>query len=295
MEKNNKNNKNDFYNAEYNPRLRASDHQAVMQGWKQKSALARSQVKCSIDLRYGAGDGETIDVFPAVSGLKAGKDNSSGTPVLVFIHGGYWRGLDKSDFSFLAPPFADKAAAVFMPNYALAPRVSIEHIVEQTAASVEWIYENAGLYGGDPERIFISGHSAGGHLAAMMMIRGRPGRKGTPLSRIIKGGLSISGIYDLSPLIHAGFLKDDLKLDDARAAALSPVNYEPSGTALFQTCVGGDESEEFHRQNKMIREKWHKIFAGDIPMPGCSHFSIMDEAANPQSLLFKGLENMIFI
>ena len=187
----------EFLNNEYNPRLRVPDHLSVMQGWKKKSSHARKHSDCELDIRYGEDKNGTIDIFfPRI------REDS---PLLFFIHGGYWRGLDKGDFSFLAPPFTETGASVFMPNYALAPSVSISRITDQVAEALEWTYLNAGKYGGNPDRIFIAGHSAGAHLAVMMMTEGRKGSRGIPLNQIVKGCVAISGIYDLAPLVYAGF------------------------------------------------------------------------------------------
>ncbi|MCP5515406.1 MAG: alpha/beta hydrolase [Spirochaetales bacterium] len=275
----------EFLNNEYNPRLRVPDHLSVMHGWKKKSAQARKHSDCELDARYGEEKNETIDIFyPSVRG---------DAPVLFFIHGGYWRGLDKGDFSFLAPPFTESGAAVFMPNYALAPSVSIAQITDQVAGALEWTYLNAGEYGCNPDRIFIAGHSAGAHLAVMMMTSGRKSGRGIPLSQIVKGCAAVSGIYDLSPLVYTGFLKDDLKLDEKTAAEVSPVNMRPAGGAPLYTCVGGSESGEFLRQTAMLREKWKEVLKGDIPMPGYNHFNIVDAVSDPGSPLFKVIHEML--
>jgi arylformamidase len=268
----------DFYNNEYNPRVRAPQHETIKIGWQTRSAAARQKLSAHLDLRYGAGAGETIDVFPA---------KNSGSPVFVFIHGGYWRGLDKSDFSFLAPSLIGAGAAVFMPNYALAPKVSVEHIVRQVISAVWWIYKNAETYGGDPRRIVVAGHSAGAHMAALLMAVAWPTWQGAAAPEVIQSVLAISGVYDLRPLVHASFLNDDLKLDEARAANLSPALLSPTGSARVWTCVGGEESAEFHRQNALIAAQWPQKFGGDIAMPGFNHFDVVDELENPESPLYR--------
>jgi arylformamidase len=266
----------DFYNNEYNPRVRAPQHEAIKLGWQRKSAVAREAGLAQLDIRYGAGDGETIDIFPA---------RKSGSPVFVFIHGGYWRGLDKSDFSFLAPTLIDAGAAVFLPNYALAPMVSVEHIVHQVISAVWWIHKNAETYGSNPGHIVVAGHSAGAHMAALLMAVTWPTWQGAKAPEVIRSVLGISGIYDLRPLVHASFLNADLKLDEARAAKLSPALLKPTGSARLWTCVGGDESAEFHRQNTLIATQWAQNFGGDIAMPGFNHFDVVDELASPGSPL----------
>ena len=129
-------------------------------GGPQSSALARSQLRGQLDVRYGEQPGEALDVFAA---------RQPNSPVLVFIHGGYWRALDKSDVSFVAPAFVDAGAMVVVPNYALCPAVTIETIALQLTRALAWAWRHAAEHGGDPQRIAVAGHSAGGHLAAMML------------------------------------------------------------------------------------------------------------------------------
>ena len=189
---------------------------------------------------------ERLDYFPT---------QREAAPLLVFIHGGYWRSLDKSDFSWLAPPFIQHGVALALLNYGLAPATAIEDIVRQQLRALAWLYRNGDRLGFDPERIVVAGHSAGAHLTAMMMAALWPvyDRELPPL--LVKGGLGISGIYDLAPLVHAPFVNVDLRLDERRADALSPVHLPPATSAPLITAVGGLESSEFRRQTTLDRPR----------------------------------------
>src|SRR5437868_4397919 len=144
-----------WLDRQYNNRARIPEHPQIFERWHKASAAARDGLAGELDLRYGDLPGETIDVFPAAE---------ANAPVLVFIHGGYWRSLDKSDVSFVAPTFVNAGATVVLPNYALCPAVGIETIALQMVAALAWVWRNAGGFNGDRERIVVAGHSAGGHL-----------------------------------------------------------------------------------------------------------------------------------
>ena len=263
--------------AQYNNRARVADHAAVLSRWAQASALVREQSLAHLDLRYGPGEGETLDVFPTAAPR---------APVLVFIHGGYWRSLDKSDHAFVAPSFTADGAMVVVPNYALCPAVSIEHIVLQTARALAWVWHHAAEFGGDPARIALAGHSAGGHLATMLLsCRWKEIDDALPLQPV-SGALSISGLYDLEPLRHTPFLQADLKLTPASVARLSPAFFpRPKGARLHAT-VGLDESDEFRRQNLLIRDVW-----GPTAVPVCetlpasNHFTVLHSLVDPAGRL----------
>jgi arylformamidase len=269
----------DFYNQEYNPRLSVVNHLDIMQGWQTKSELARASSQCLLDVAYGPDQDEKLDLFLA---------SQKGAPCLLFIHGGYWRASDKSEFSFIAKAFVQAGANVFVINYGLAPRLQLEEIVLQIQRATEWVRDHATQYDADATKIYMTGHSAGGHLASMMTTiepdSPRP---------MIQGVLSISGLYDLTPLVSASFLNTVLKLDITRAQALSPVLKKSNPKIPFWTCVGGDESSEFHRQNQMIAQAWPDNFQADIPMPGHNHFDLMDALAQPSSEIHKAIVRMI--
>ena len=267
-----------WLDAQYDNRARVPDYAQFLSKWAQASELARQGApRAQLDLRYGAGAGETLDVFPADKPL---------APVLIFIHGGYWRALDKSDVSFVAPSFNADGALVVVPNYALCPAVSIEHITLQLAHAVAWVWRHAAGFGGDPSRIAVAGHSAGGHLAAMMLCcRWKELAADLP-AQPLAGALSISGLYDLEPLRHTPMLQGDLRLTPASVARLSPAFFpRPKGTKLFTT-VGLDESDEFLRQNSLIRDVW-----GPTAVPVCetvagaNHFTVLGGLANPSHRL----------
>jgi len=265
-----------WLDAQYNNRARVPDHAAVMARWAHASALARSGAAgVQLDLRYGDGAGETLDIFPAAE---------PNAPVLVFIHGGYWRGLDKADHSFVAPSFNADGAAVVLPNYALCPAVSIEHITLQMAAAVAWVWRHAAQFGGDPSRIALVGHSAGGHLAAMLLCCRWKEMDDELPAQPVSGALSLSGLYDLEPLRHTPMLQADLQLSPSSVARLSPAFFpRPKGAKLY-AAVGLDESDEFLRQNTLIRDVWGPTA---VPVcetvPGSNHFTVLNQLANPRS------------
>jgi len=181
---------------------------------------------------------------------------------------------------------------VAVVNYDLCPKVAMDEIVRQMLRASRWLWLNAGKYGIDQDRLYVSGHSAGGHLAAMLMCALWPQLDARLPKNLWKGSLAISGIYDLRPLLEVDFLQADLRLDPALALRVSPAFLPTATRAPVMTCVGGDESSEFLRQNALLGERWGSVFAGDIPMPGANHFSVMDGFAEPSSALFQGARRL---
>ncbi len=268
-----------WLDSQYNNRLRVPTCGDILARWTEASALARSVSPAMLDVPYGSGAGETLDVFPAAP-------SAGGAPVLIFLHGGYWRSLDKSDHSFVAPSFTADGAMVVVPNYALCPSVDIGHITLQLAAAVAWTFRHAAAYGGDPSRIALAGHSAGGHLAAMLLsCRWKDFADDLPVQPLA-GALSISGLYDLEPLRHTPYLQPDLRLNPASVARLSPAFFpRPKGTRLY-AAVGLDESDEFLRQNRLIRDVWGPTA---VPVcetvPGANHFTVLNSLVDPAGRL----------
>jgi arylformamidase len=165
--------------------------------------------------------------------------------------------------------------------------------VKQILLAIAWLWHHGASYGANPGRLYVAGHSAGGHLTAMMLAaRWNTYMPALPYN-LVKGGLALSGIYDLEPLVQAPFVNQDLKLDRMLAHRLSPVTMPPATSAPFYTSVGGDESDEFKRQNALIASVWRNAFSGDIPMHGHNHLTVVEELANPDSDLFKCALNMM--
>jgi arylformamidase len=156
-----------------------------------------------------------------------------------------------------------------------------------------WLWLHAEEYGMDEERLYVSGHSAGGHLAAMMMAAVWPAFDKRLPKDLFKGGLAISGIYDMRPMVQVDWLNGDLRLDEAQALKVSPAFLPAATRAPVMTCVGGDESSEFHRQNALLGERWRGAFAGDIRMPGMHHFSVVGGLADQSSALFSGARKLM--
>jgi arylformamidase len=273
-----------FLSREYNNRELFPDHPRHFERWAEMSGRARATMTCHLDLAYGAAPGEMLDIFPARKG-----DGS----VLMFIHGGYWRSLDKRDFSFLAPAWVDAGVSLVVVNYALCPAVSIERIVQQMLSASAWLYRHAEEYGMDEDRLYVSGHSAGGHLAAMMLAALWPVADDSLPRDLYKGAVAVSGVYDLRPLVQVDWINGDLRLDEESALRVSPAYLPPATRAPLTLAVGGLESSEFKRQNALLAQRWKPVLAGNIAMPGTDHFTVVDGLADPANALFAGAKRMM--
>ena len=265
-----------WLDSQYNNRLRVPDFAQIVARWTESSARARETLRTHLDVAYGDAASDKLDIFPAAQ---------SGAPVLVFVHGGYWRSLDKSDHSFIAPSFVDAGVNVVVPNYALCPAVTIDEIALQTARAVAWTWRHIAAFGGDPARISVVGHSAGGHLAAMMLsCRWKLLGDDLP-AQLLSTAMGISGLYDLEPLRHSPYLQGDLRITPATVRRASPAFF-PRPKGKFFAVAGLDESAEFLRHNGLIRDAWGPT---SVPVcetvPGRNHFSIIDSLTDPAGRL----------
>jgi arylformamidase len=273
-----------YYSAQYNARASIPDHPQIFARWAADSAHFRRTTSAILDIPFGEAAEERLDLFPV---------HKRDAPLLVFIHGGWWRSLDKSDFSMVAQAYTKAGFNVALTNYTLAPAATIEQIVCQQLKALAWLYRHARAYDMDPDRIVIAGHSAGGHLAAMMMAALWPVYAADLPANLIKGGILLSGLYDLAPIQHAAFVNVDLQLTAPRAAALSPVLMQDAHVAPFITAVGALESAEFHRQSQSLAEVWQSSFRASVPLPKMNHLTICDAFADPTHDLFKASVSLI--
>jgi len=269
----------------YNNRQRVPDHDDYFARWAAESALVRRSLPCQLDVRYGDGAGETLDAFAAARPR---------SPIVVFIHGGYWKAMDKSQHSFVVPALRDLGAAVVVPNYALAPKVGIPDITLQMVRAVAWSWRHARTLGGDARRIVVMGHSAGGQLAAMMLACAWNRFEPALPPRLVRAALGISGLYDLQPLLHTPSLQEVLRLTPRQVQAASPARLPAPAHGRLISAVGGDESSEYLRLNRLIQQAWgrERVPVAAV-LPGLNHFSILDTLATPRSRLHRLAANLL--
>ncbi len=263
--------------AQYDNRAAVPEHVEHVARWQRESQLALSELEHKLDVAYGPSTAETLDVFAAETGKAA--------PTQVFFHGGYWMSRDKADFRFLARAFVPAGAACVLVNYALIPTVDMDELVRQCRAALVWVQRNASSFGGDPDRIFISGHSAGGHLVTMMMATDWPAFAGIP-GDFIKGACAISGIYDLTP-IPLSYLNETLNLSAGEVQRNAPVKLPPRTANPLLVAYGALESDEFHRQSRELTDAWSKqgVQCQLLKCANVNHFTILDDLAHRGSAL----------
>ncbi len=268
----------DDLDAEYNLAARVPESAEIASRWAQESAHARKSLDCALGVRFGPTVEEYVDIFPAKGNADA--------PVHMFIHGGYWRRFGARDFSFIAPKLVEAGVTVVISNYALCPKVSVGEIVRQSRAAVASLHDHIADYGGDPNRITISGHSAGGHLAAMMMATDWTGDYGRPAD-LVKGACPISGVFDLEPIPYT-YLQPYVQVTWGDVRRLSPIHLIPDDAPQITVAVGGAETDEFVRQSRTFHEAWcaRGLNADFLEIEGRNHFDILDGFGDPDSALF---------
>lgn len=274
--------------AEYDNRVKVPDAEDYFDFYIKESASARKELPCKLDISYGPTTREKLDVFPA-------SERHQPAPVLIFIHGGYWRAFSKNESSFVARGFVSAGVAVVLIGYTLIPNVNMDELVEQCRKAVAWTWRNADSFGGDQNRIYVSGHSAGGHLTGMMMATDWEVWDGLP-SDIIKGGCGISGIYDLEP-IRLCYLNEDLKLTPGEVDRNSPVRIVPKCPAKLLLAVGGLEGPEYLRQSQEMASAWRDqgCDAEVLIMRDIHHFSIITQFKNQNEELTRSILELVEI
>jgi arylformamidase len=247
--------------AGYNNRAAVPDTGRYFTDWAERSAETRATRPHRSNVRFGPNLAETIDVFDAAN---------HNAPFLLFVHGGYWRSLDKSEFSFVAEGPMSHGFAVGVMNYTLCPATNVEGIVGEVRRAVAWLAEKEA-----PGRaLYIAGHSAGGHLTVSAMDH-----------PAVRGALAISGVYDLEP-IRLSYLNDDVRLSAEEVERVSPIRHLPERSAPLLLTVGAEELPELRRQSADYWAAWatRGLTGAMVSMKGENHFSILDDFARPEGL-----------
>jgi len=273
-----------YWESLYNNRAAVPDFQQYFDRWNARSEETRRRVRCSLDVPYGPHPMEKMDLFMPAGASRA---------CLMFIHGGYWRALDKKGHSFVAAELVRHGVTVAVPNYALCPAVTVEEIVRQVLQACAWLYRNGTNFGAPLGNLYVSGHSAGGHLTAMAIAALFPVFRPDLPRKVVRGGLAISGVYDLRDLVNVPSVNNDVRLKPAQAEKASPLFYPPATDAPLYLAAGGKELAPFTVQQAALAAKWKKVVAAEIPCPNDHHFSILDGLADPSSALFKGALKMM--
>lgn len=266
-------------NLQYLPRLTVPNAEEYLEKSAERSARVRKKLGGEIDIAYGDSAGQTLDVFPAAA---------KGAPVHIFIHGGYWRSLDKHFYSHVAGPLTAAGATVVVPNYDLCPAVRITDIVEQMRRAVAWVYKNAAKINGSRAKIYVSGHSAGGHLTGMLAATDWAAA-GLP-NNVLKGTAPLSGLFDIEPHRHSQ-LQAEIRLTAKEAKAMSPLYLAPVAQGSAIVAVGGGEPDLFHWQSLAYAAhlRQHGVKAEYVSMGNDNHFAITDRLASARDPLTKAL------
>ena len=246
---------------------------AYISDWVKRSETVSNAWSPRSNISYGSRPRQRLDVFPC---------GSTDAPTLLYIHGGYWQMGDKEAYGFIGDALLASGFNFVLVEYTLAPEVQMDDIVSEINAAIDWVIEKISKYGGDPRRVFICGHSAGGHLTAMAMN-----------DRRIAGGIAISGLFDLEP-IRLNYLNQKLGLDEAEMLRNSPIRHIPAESSPLIVTVGLDELPELIRQSEDYYNAWQsRGHDGQyLPIPGHDHFSVLEELARADGLILKALKNL---
>ena len=266
----------DELNAQYDTakQVAGGDVAPYFARMERESASAREALTLDANRRYGAHERATIDFFPAPR---------EGAPLLVWVHGGYWRRLSKDATSFVAPPVVAAGGAVAVVNYPLAPEAKLEQIVDAVRSAYAYAVEHAYALNADAANVYVGGHSVGAQLAGMVAATFE-----------VRGLLALSGLYDLEP-IRLSHVNEWIAMDAATARENSPLFAPPRAAAPLLIATGEREQPEFHRQQRAYAEAW-RGWGGEVREPGgagLDHFSIVLELANADSTISRALRELM--
>lgn len=269
---------------QYNNRLQVPHFQDYLDRWERRSRSTEQTLPLVKDLRYGDSPRETLDIFPA---------ERAGSKTLVFLHGGWWHLLDKSRFYFLADGFRRQGINTVLLNYPLAPEASMGEIVASCRKAIPWLYSHSSAFKGDPEQLYVAGHSAGGHLAAMLVATDwKRFGAGVPKD-VLKGAVFVSGLFDLEPIRHS-YLNTVLGMDEEAAVHNSPARLQPVAGCPVVVAVGGAETTAFQDQSKALYAGWKaQSDSRFLSLPGLNHYDVVEAMTEPGNALQQAIGRLL--
>ena len=266
--------------AQYNNQrsVPAADHAAYMKRYTDDTTRAKQTSRCALDLRYGEHPDQLLDLYLT---------EATPAPVQVFIHGGAWRQLGKNDSGFAAPAFTQAGAVFAALHFSVSPAATLDTMVQQVREAIAWLWRHAESYGGDPSRIFLSGHSSGSHLLSQCLVADWLGEFGCPAD-VIKGATFVSGLVDLEP-VRLSYRNTGLKLDEAAVQRLSLVHQTPTVRCPLIAAYAEQDTDEFSRQTRDMAEYWNRcgLPAQLFEIQDRNHFDVAFDLADPASPLFR--------
>jgi arylformamidase len=269
---------------EYNARGTVPDYTIFGRDNDSFSEEARQTLDCLLDVSYGDHPDEVVDIFPA--GPKA--------PVFLYFHGGYWRANSQKQAAAMAPNFVKHGVTVVPVNYSLAPGASLDEITRQSRAAVAWVGKHgAESFGADPDRIYVGGTSAGGHITGMILAGGWQADFGVP-DDLVKGALALNGLHDLEP-VRLSEPNEWAKLDEAAARRNSPIHHLPKQGCPLIVSYGGSETSEFKRQSNIYAAAWRDRGwpCSEFEVTECNHFNLPQQLRDPDTRMCREMFEMI--
>lgn len=274
---------------QFNNRFHVPDFATYLERWELLSRQTEKEFHVIKDITYGKLPREQLDIYPS---------SQPSSKTLIFIHGGYWHKSGKADIQFIAKAFRDYDITTVLINYPLAPAVSIDQISASCREAVHWVYQNISAYNGDPRQLYIAGHSAGGHLAAMLLTTAPIAIRGEYFDLrldVIKGVCAISGLFNLIP-IRLSDINELLNMDTEMAIRNSPVHLLPATQCPLAVTVGSDETNEFVDQSTELYTCWKEKIPVEITqIQGLNHYSILETMLDPGSCLHRVMRQLMKI
>ncbi|CAN0479748.1 unnamed protein product [Laminaria digitata] len=279
--------------AAYNNRWAVPDHQADLDRWAADSAAFRKSARCDLDIAYGDGARETLDIFYPEAG---GPEGNRRAPLIVFLHGGYWLSMTKDSYSFIGENFVRQGAAFAVIGFGLCPDITLAKMVGQVERAIGYLWENAESHGFDRDRFYLAGHSSGGHLAAMLLGGGVSGNPPVP-PETFKASVIVSGLFDLAP-IAATYINNYIQLDDTDVETLSPLCHVPPADKKMGPLIlgtGEHELAEYFLHQSRYAAAWvengHELQMCDAA--GYQHFDVPSDLANADGGLHQAFSQLI--